>query len=60
MFHFVTIKDDVNWSPRLAVLGDMGSVNAKSLPMLTQSVRNSMYDAIIHVGDFAYDLDTVN
>ena len=59
MFHLKTINDHVNWSPSLAVYGDMGAVNAKSVPMLTQDVRNSLYDVIIHVGDFAYDMDKV-
>lgn len=59
MFYFKTINDHVNWSPSLAVYGDMGAVNAKSVPMLTQDVQNSLYDAVIHVGDFAYDMDKV-
>ena len=59
VLHFVTMKDDVNWSPRLAVFGDLGVENAKSVPMLSHDAQNSLYDAIIHIGDFAYNMDSV-
>ena len=80
-----------NWSPHIAIYGDMGNVNAQSLPRLQRcfhfSVSNfinivkkmrerdntfeifyqnfretqsGMYDMILHVGDFAYDMDTVS
>lgn len=38
------------WSPRLAVYGDLGSVNAQSLARLELDASAGMYDAIIHVG----------
>ena len=60
MFNFVTIQDHVNWSPRLAVFGDLGNVNPQSIPRLQEEIQKSMYDVILHVGDFAYDFDTVS
>lgn len=39
-----------DWSPSLAVYGDLGSSNAQSLPRLTLDAAAGMYDAIIHVG----------
>ncbi|CAG0881669.1 unnamed protein product [Cyprideis torosa] len=49
-----------NWSPRFAIYGDLGAENAQSLPRLQEEVQAGMYDAIIHVGDFAYDMDWDN
>ncbi|CAG2106887.1 unnamed protein product, partial [Medioppia subpectinata] len=60
VFTFSTLKAGTEWSPRLAVFGDMGAVNAQSFPRLEQDVRRHRYDAIIHVGDFAYDMDSDN
>uniref|UniRef100_T1GWM5 Purple acid phosphatase n=1 Tax=Megaselia scalaris TaxID=36166 RepID=T1GWM5_MEGSC len=53
-------KDQENWSPRLAIFGDMGNENAQSLSRLQQDTQSDMYDAIIHVGDFAYDMNSEN
>lgn len=44
----------------LAVFGDMGVVNARSLTRLQEEAHQSMYDAILHVGDFGYDMDDDN
>lgn len=38
----------------------MGNENAQSLARLQEEVQRNVYDAIIHVGDFAYDMDTVS
>ncbi|PAA68684.1 hypothetical protein BOX15_Mlig011833g1 [Macrostomum lignano] len=44
-----------------AVFGDFGLANAQSLPRLLDDVtRQRMYDAIVHVGDFAYDMPDEN
>ncbi len=48
-----------NWSPRFAVFGDMGNTNAQSLTRLQEDTMNGYYDAILHVGDFAYNMDNV-
>lgn len=49
-----------DWSPSIALFGDMGNENAQSLARLQQETQNGMYDTIIHVGDFAYDMNTDN
>jgi len=59
-FRSLPSTEDTDWSPRLAIYGDLGSENAQSLPRLQRETQSEMYDMIIHVGDFAYDLDTVN
>ena len=54
------MPDEPTWSPQLAIFGDMGNENAKSLPHLQEEVQRGMYDAVMHVGDFAYDMDSVS
>ncbi|XP_073248091.1 acid phosphatase type 7-like [Porites lutea] len=58
VFSFKTFKSGVDWSPRLAVFGDLGSVNAKSLSYLQEETQMGHFDGILHVGDFAYNMDT--
>ena len=43
---------------RIGVLGDFGDTNGRSFPQLTTEVHNRQLEAIIHLGDIAYDLDT--
>jgi len=45
------------WLPRLAIYGDMGAVNYVSLPQIQKDVDNDMYDLIMHIGDFAYNMN---
>lgn len=60
LFWFTTMKEGTDWSPRFAVFGDMGNVNAQSLSRLQEDTQKGLYDAILHVGDFAYDMDSNN
>uniref|UniRef100_A0A6M2DZ18 Purple acid phosphatase n=1 Tax=Xenopsylla cheopis TaxID=163159 RepID=A0A6M2DZ18_XENCH len=57
-FWFKTRPDDPDWRPRLAIFGDMGNENAQSLSRLQEETQKGMYDAILHVGDFAYDMNS--
>lgn len=57
-FTFESPSSASDWSPELAIFGDMGYENAQSLPRLQQELDR--YDAIIHNGDFAYDMDSQN
>lgn len=59
-FWFHTLPLGSNWSPSIAIFGDMGNENAQSLTYLQEEAQRKMYDAIIHVGDFAYDMDSYN
>lgn len=34
----------------------MGNENAQSLGRLQEETQRGLYDAVIHVGDFAYDM----
>lgn len=60
VFTFVVPRTDSDWSPQVAIFGDMGNENAQSLPRLQREAQRNMYDAIIHVGDFAYDMHSDN
>ncbi|XP_005101479.2 acid phosphatase type 7 [Aplysia californica] len=53
---FRAMRAGQNWSPRLAIYGDMGNVNARSLPRLEADAFAGMYDAVLHVGDMGYDM----
>ncbi|KAI3378668.1 hypothetical protein SNEBB_005596 [Seison nebaliae] len=45
-----------NISMKLAIYGDMGNVNAQSLPRLQTEVQMNDIHQVLHVGDFAYDM----
>ncbi|XP_041468978.1 acid phosphatase type 7-like [Lytechinus variegatus] len=57
---FKTLQAGAAWSPTFAVYGDMGNDNAQSLARLQIGAQNREYDAILHVGDFAYDFSFNN
>ncbi len=48
-----------SWKATFAVYGDLGNANAQSLPRLQRETQEGMYDLVMHVGDFAYDLHSV-
>ena len=59
LFHFTTMPTGQDWSPKMLVYGDMGKEGgSQSLPYLTKEAASGDYNAVLHVGDFAYDLDT--
>ncbi|XP_033101535.1 acid phosphatase type 7-like isoform X2 [Anneissia japonica] len=56
-FEFATMRDGVDWVPQLLIYGDMGvKGGAPTLRPLNREVASGEIDAIIHIGDFAYDL----
>jgi len=60
-FFFKTFPDpESSWSLSIALYGDMGNVNAQSMVRLQEDTQSGMYDMILHVGDFAYDMDSDN
>lgn len=60
VFAFTALNDSVSFSPRLALYGDMGNENPQSLARLQRETQQGMYDAILHIGDFAYDMHEDN
>jgi len=48
-----------DWSPQFLVYGDMGRVGgAPSLQRLISEASSGHNTAVLHAGDFAYDLNT--
>lgn len=45
-------------SPIFAVYADFGLNNEESLKSLYDDAKAGNFDAVIHAGDYAYDLDT--
>ncbi|KAF7267331.1 hypothetical protein GWI33_019449 [Rhynchophorus ferrugineus] len=60
IFFFKTPPEVNNWIPHLAIYGDMGNENAQSLARLQEDTQRGLYDAILHIGDFAYDMNSDN
>lgn len=60
LFFFTAMKSGSDWSPRLAVYGDMGNINGVCIPRLQQWAQKGRFDAVLHVGDLAYNMDTDN
>ena len=59
VFEFITLNYGNKWLPSFAVYGDLGYENGVSLPYLNKDVKKGMYDVIFHIGDFAYNLNSV-
>ncbi|KAG7301923.1 hypothetical protein JYU34_013341 [Plutella xylostella] len=57
-FNFKTPPAGEDWVVRAAIYGDMGNKNAHSLSYLQDEAQRHKFDLILHVGDFAYDMDT--
>uniref|UniRef100_A0AAQ5XPV3 Purple acid phosphatase n=1 Tax=Amphiprion ocellaris TaxID=80972 RepID=A0AAQ5XPV3_AMPOC len=60
VFLFTALNDSSSFSPRFALYGDLGNENPQSLARLQKETQLGMYDAILHIGDFAYDMDEDN
>ena len=56
---FRTISNRTDWNPRIVLYGDLGLFNGVSIPRLRDEIEQDQVDLILHVGDFAYDMDTV-
>lgn len=59
-FWFITSSNKTTDEIQVAIFGDMGNENAQSLARLQEDTQRRMYDAIVHVGDFAYDMNSEN
>ncbi|KAF5900092.1 acid phosphatase type 7 isoform X1 [Clarias magur] len=59
-FFFTALNESISFSPRFALFGDMGNENPQSLARLQKETQAGMYDVILHIGDFAYDMHEDN
>ena len=60
LYQLNTFPNSTEWKPRIAIYGDLGSYNSQSLPLLQIQAQERAFDMIIHAGDLAYNLETVN
>jgi len=59
IYSFTSMQVGNDWIPKLLVYGDMGRHGgAQALDNLVEEVRSGYPTAVLHVGDFAYDLDS--
>ncbi|KAL3985516.1 Iron/zinc purple acid phosphatase-like protein C family protein [Acanthocheilonema viteae] len=58
LYRFKAMQQLTNHGYVYAVYGDLGVVNARSLGKIQQQAQRSLIDAVLHVGDMAYNLDT--
>lgn len=54
VFTFKTGSLNANWTPRVAIFGDMGYEYHKCVNELTKRVKDRLYDAIVNIGDIGY------
>lgn len=60
VYYFHAMRSGTKWTPSFAVYGDLGNENAQSLARLQRETQVGLYNAILHVGDMAYDMDADN
>lgn len=60
VFYFTALNDSIHFSPKFALYGDLGNENPQSLARLQKETQQGMYDVILHIGDFAYDMHEDN
>lgn len=53
VFWFTAMRNDSDFSVRLAVYGDMGKDNAHSMTRLQEETQLGHFDLILHVGPFS-------
>jgi hypothetical protein len=58
VYWFTGLKPRATGGYKYAVFGDMGNYNARSLGRIQRESQNGDFDAILHVGDMAYNLDS--
>ncbi|PAV80856.1 hypothetical protein WR25_17076 [Diploscapter pachys] len=56
IFEFTVLKPRSDGGYEIAMFGDMGSENARSLGKLQRMTQFGDIDLVLHVGDFAYDM----
>ncbi|XP_075265087.1 acid phosphatase type 7-like [Convolutriloba macropyga] len=56
VFSFKSFPDTPDYNPTFAIYGDLGVMNHVSIPKLIQDLDAGVYDMVLHIGDFAYDM----
>ncbi|CAJ0957279.1 unnamed protein product, partial [Mesorhabditis belari] len=60
IYEFTGLKERSEGGFKMAVFGDMGSQNARSLGKIQEMVQKGDVDMVLHVGDMAYDMNENN
>lgn len=60
LFWFKSLPDGTDWTPRIAVFGDLGNKNGISIAPLQEESQKGHFDLLWHVGDLAYNLHYEN
>ncbi|KAK5986130.1 Purple acid phosphatase [Trichostrongylus colubriformis] len=58
IYRFTALTPREDGGYEIAVFGDLGNQNARSLGKLQRMAQDGDIDMVMHVGDFAYNLDT--
>ncbi|VDO19203.1 unnamed protein product [Heligmosomoides polygyrus] len=58
LYKFTAMTPRSDGGYEIAVFGDLGNQNARSLAKLQRLAQDGDIDMVLHVGDFAYNLDT--
>lgn len=59
VYWFQATSNDATFDPRFLIYGDMGNKNGRAVSTLQEEVQTKRIDAVLHVGDFAYDMADV-
>ncbi|EYB84919.1 hypothetical protein Y032_0307g2022 [Ancylostoma ceylanicum] len=60
LYRFTALSPREDGGYEIAVFGDLGNQNARSLGKLQRLAQDGDIDMVFHVGDFAYNMDTDN
>lgn len=60
IYDFRAMRTGNDIDANFIVLGDLGVSNDKSMSYLESDASKNFYDAVLHVGDFAYDMASDN
>ncbi|WKY10353.1 hypothetical protein Q1695_002588 [Nippostrongylus brasiliensis] len=58
LYRFTALTPRPGGGYEIAVFGDLGNQNARSLGKLQRMAQDGDIDMVMHVGDFAYNMDT--
>ncbi|CAJ0589582.1 unnamed protein product, partial [Cylicocyclus nassatus] len=58
LYQFTALSPREDGGYEIAVFGDLGNQNARSLGKLQRLAQDGDIDMVFHIGDFAYNLDT--
>eukprot|EP01006_Ploeotia_vitrea_P060228 TRINITY_DN75531_c0_g1_i1.p1 TRINITY_DN75531_c0_g1~~TRINITY_DN75531_c0_g1_i1.p1 ORF type:complete len:491 (-),score=280.17 TRINITY_DN75531_c0_g1_i1:250-1722(-) len=53
-------SEGADWVQSYAVYGDLGDTNSRSLSRVQEEVQAGLHDAVVHLGDYGYDLHSDN